>query len=120
MVDINTSSSALQAQLQASKQTSRLAARPFVSSNNAGAIPTPQEVVAQRIETRRDIPTPDRRVPVKPSNTTTQLSTADQIDDASKRASAFSLSREAPTGRFSNAPDSERAQPLGQIVNILV
>lgn len=119
MVDINTSSSALQAQLQASKQSSRLSARSSIGENGSNRTPSPQDVVAQRVEARQDVSTADRRAPVKQSSSANSLSSSAEIEDASRRAEQFT-SREAPAGRFSNAPDSQRPQPLGQIVNILV
>lgn len=119
MVDINTSTSALQAQLQGS-QSGRVGGRvPAGTSQNSNA--TPQSVIGRRIDARQDIPTPDRRAPVKLGNSTNKLSSSDEIEGASRRVAAFTAnSREAPVGRFSNAPDETRNQPLGQIVNILV
>lgn len=113
MVDINTSSSALQAQLQASKT-------PRPSERDGPRAPTPQDVVSQRVEARKDIPLPDRRAPIAQPASTNGVSTSSEIEEASRRAEEFSLTREAPGGRFSNAPENTRPQPLGQIVNILV
>lgn len=119
MVDINTSVSALQAQLQASQQsrvTGRAPAGVSENSNN-----TPQNVIADRVNARQDLPTPDRRSPVRQSSNSNQLSTSAEIEDAGRRVADFTGNRrEAPTGRLSNAPAEERNQPLGQIVNILV
>lgn len=121
MVDINTSNSALQAQLQAGRQSSRLSARPPVSDSGANRAPSPQDVVNQRIEARQGVtPTSDRRTPIRQSASENSLSTTSEIEDATRRAEEFAISREAPAGRFSNAPESTRPQPLGQIVNILV
>ncbi len=119
MVDINTSVSALQAQLQANQQ-GRGPVRAFAAaSENSTA--TPQNVISQRIDARQDIPTPDRRAPVKQSATSNSLSSSDEIENAGRKVAEFTGgSREAPVGRFSNAPEEERGQPLGQIVNILV
>ena len=120
MVDINTSSSALQAQLQASKQPSRLSARSSFADSAANSTPSPKDVVSERVEARQDISTPDRRAPVKQSSSTNNLSTPSEIEDASRRAGQFTSGREAPAGRISNAPENQRPQPLGQIINILV
>lgn len=120
MVDINTSNAALQAQLQAGRQSSRLSARPPVNDSGANRTPSPQDVISKRVDARQNIPTPDRRAPVRQTDSGNSLSTTSEIEDATRRAEEFSVSREAPTGRFSNAPESARPQPLGQIVNILV
>lgn len=120
MVDINTSTSALQAQLQASRQT-RPAGRDVPAGTSQNSNTTPQNVISQRIDARQDIPTPDRRAPVKQSGRANQLSTSDEIENAGRRVAQFTgNSREAPVGRLSNAPEQERGEPLGQIVNILV
>ncbi len=119
MVDINTSASALQAQLQASQQSRVSGRAPAGVSNNSNT--TPQNVISGRVDARQDLPTPDRRAPVRQSASSNQLSTSAEIEDAGRRAADFEGNRrEAPAGRLSNAPDGERGQPLGQIVNILV
>lgn len=120
MVDINTSLSALQAQLQASQQNRASGRAPAGASENSNNT-TPQNVVSQRIEARQDLPTSDRRAPVRQAASSNQLSSSADIEDASRRVSEFTGNRrEAPSGRLSNAPAEERDQPLGQIVNILV
>ena len=105
MVDINTSTSALQAQLQASQPQNRVNARPSPGDGAAGTA-NPQDVIA----------------PVKQNGPSNQLSSSDEIEDAGRRVAQFtgSSSREAPVGRLSNADSETRDQPLGQIVNILV
>lgn len=121
MVDINTSASALQAQLQGSQQSRLSGKAPAGASQNSNASATPQDVIGQRVEARQDLPTPDRRAPVRQSGTSNQLSSSDDIEDASRRVADFTGNRrEAPSGRLSNAPAETRNQPLGQIVNILV
>lgn len=121
MVDINTSASALQAQLQANQQTARPGVRTSVSNSSTIVAQRPQDVVSKRIDARQDIATPDRRASARQSDTSKQLSTSAEIDDASRRAAQFSgPSREAPIGRISGAGGDGRNQPLGQIINILV
>ncbi|MBO6504524.1 MAG: hypothetical protein JJ850_03970 [Kordiimonadaceae bacterium] len=120
MVDINTSASALQAQLQASQQGRVTGRAPAGTSQNSNAN-TPQNVISQRIDARQDLPTPDRRTPVRQSASSNELSSSAEIEDASRRVADLTGNRrEAPAGRISNAPAEERDQPLGQIVNILV
>lgn len=119
MVDINTSTSALQAQLQASQQGRVTGRAPAGASQNSNAN-TPQNVISQRVDARQDLPAPDRRAPVRQSSSSNELSTSAEIEDASRRVADLTVQREAPSGRLSNAPASERDQPLGQIVNILV
>lgn len=126
MVDVNPGRSALQAQLQASKAKGRISPRPLpptdrVSPTSGKPSFNPQAASSKRIAARTDIPSSDRRVPVKINSTAGKLSSADEIDDASLRVASFTgSSREAPTGRFSNENLIQRHQPLGQIINILV
>lgn len=121
MVDINTSTSALQAQLQASQQQQvRPNARP-IGGASANSNASPQDVVSRRVEARQDIPTPDRRAPAKQTSSSNQLSSSQEIEDAGQRVATLTgNTREAPVGRLSNNSGVERDQPLGQIVNILV
>lgn len=120
MVDVNPGTSALQAQLQASKAQSKISPRGLSSGNNRTSV-NPQDVIGKRIAARTDIPSPDRRVPVKIESSSSKLSSADEIEDASNRVAQFTGSnREAPLGRPSNESLNGRNQPLGQIVNILV
>ena len=120
MVDINTSLSALQAQLQASQQSRVSARTPAGVSENSNNVPA-QNAFGQRAEARQDLQTSDRRAPVRQATSGNQLSSSADIEDASRRVSDFTGNRrEAPSGRLSNAPAEERDQPLGQIVNILV
>ncbi len=124
MVDINTSASALQAQLQAGLQSSRPGVRTAVNTNSNLVAPNPQGVVNKRIDARqdiaRDVTTTDQRAPARQSGTSRQLSTTADIEDASRRAAQFTgPSREAPIGRASNGTEG-RNQPLGQVINILV
>ena len=120
MVDINTSTSALQAQLQASQQN-RVAGRAPVGVSENSNNSAPRNVIAERVGARQDLATPDRRAPVRQASSSNQLSSSEDIEDASRRVSDFTGNRrEAPAGRLSNASVEERDQPLGQIVNILV
>ncbi len=120
MVDVNPGTSALQAQLQASKAQGKITPRALSSGSNKASF-NPQDGIPKRIAARTDIPSPDRRVPVKINGSTGKLSSADDIDKASLRVARFTgSSREAPTGRFSNESLNSRHQPLGQIINILV
>lgn len=120
MVDVNPGRSALQAQLQASKAKGKISPRPASPTNNKPSF-NPQDVIGKRIAARTDIPTPDRRVAVKTNSGAGQLSSTDEIDEASVRIANFTgSSREAPTGRLSNESLTQRHQPLGQIINILV
>ncbi len=120
MVDVNPGTSALQAQLQASKAKAKISQRPFSVANNSSSA-SPQEAIGKRIAARTDIPSPDRRVPVKTNSNASTLSSAAEIDDASFRVAQFTGSnREAPLGRISNESSITRDQPLGQIINILV
>lgn len=126
MVDVNPGRSALQAQLQASAAKGKISSRPLPPTNRV--TPTnnkpsfnPQDVIGKRIAARTDIPSADRRVPVKVNSSAGNLSSADDIDEASLRVANFTgSSREAPTGRLSNESLIRRDQPLGQIINILV
>lgn len=119
MVDVNPGTSALQAQLQASKAKGKITPR-ALSATGDSAPASPQDVIGKRIAARTDIPSPDRRVPAKTGNNST-LSTAAEIDDAGFRIAEFTGSnREAPLGRISNESPLARNQPLGQIINILV
>jgi len=120
MVDVNPGRSALQAQLQASKAKGKIAPRPASPANSKPSF-NPQDVIGKRIAARTDISSPDRRVPIKTNNGAGQLSSTDEIDEASLRVANFTgSSREAPTGRPSNESLIQRNQPLGQIINILV
>jgi len=120
MVDVNPGTSALQAQLQASKAQGKISPRAASSGNNRASF-NPQGGPAHRVAARTDIPTPDRRVPVKINSSAAKLSSADEIEDASFQVARFTgSSREAPTGRLSNESLNSRHQPLGQIINILV
>jgi len=116
MVDVNTGTSALQAQLQASKAKSAVSARSAPSGANKSS-----DFPGKRIAARTDIPSADRRLPVKINSSASKLSTTQEIDDASFRVAEFTgSSREAPLGRISNESSLTRNQPLGQIINILV
>lgn len=120
MVDLNPGTSALQAQLQASKAKGKVPPRAVSPANNNPSF-NPQDVFGKRIAARSDMPSADRRLPVKTNGDADKLSTADDIDEASLRVAKFTgTSREAPIGRLSNEGQNQRHQPLGQIINILV
>ena len=120
MVDVNPGTSALQAQLQASKAQGKIVPRAASLGGNKPSF-NPQDVTPKRIAARTDIPSADRRVPVKINNASGKLSSADEIEDASLQVARLTgSSREAPTGRISNESLNSRYQPLGQIINILV
>jgi hypothetical protein len=119
MVDINTSKSALQAQLQANQQSARPSARTSVSNNVIAQ--RSQDVVSKRGDSGQEVIAPDQRLRGRQPDASKQLSTLDEIDEAGQRAAQFSgPSREAPVGRISDANTAGRNQPLGQIINILV
>ena len=118
MVDINTSRSALQAQLQASQQA-KVSARPSYTGTQPQ---TQREAFPRKVEDRADLTAPDRRSPAKQSHNARTLSSAQELEDAGQKAANFGNSlREAPNGRTSQSSiGPARNQPLGQIVNILV
>lgn len=126
MVNVNPGTSALQAQLQASKTKGKASPRPSPFINNVTRTDNkpsfnPQKTSGKPSATRADSVSLDRRVPVKTSTAIGKLSSTDEIDDASLRIANFTGSnREAPTGRVSNENLNQRHQPLGQIINILV
>lgn len=115
MVDVNTSRSALQAQLQASQQTK-------VGSRSSYTPDAQRDGFQRKLEDRPDLLAPDRRAPAKPGQKANQLSSSQDLEDASRKAADFGSNlREAPNGRTSQASlGPSRDQPLGQIVNILV
>lgn len=115
MVDVNTSRSALQAQLQASQQSK-------VGSRASYTPDAQRDAFQRKLDDRPDLIAPDRRAPAKPGQQTNQLSSSQDIENASRKAAEFGSNlREAPNGRTSQTSlGPARNQPLGQIINILV
>ncbi len=122
MVDINSSSSNLQARLQAQLQADRANVRPSSTNVNQGSS---QQDIAREAGARVNDQLPaDRRLPVKQSERTGRLSSPQELERAKERVAqetgANNL-REAPVGRISVQQEQvQRDQPLGQIVDILV
>jgi len=119
MVDINPNASTLQAQLQVQLQASKTGLKPRASGVEEA--PTPKTIIDDRIAARRDDGGASRRLPVKQTDRSSELSTAQELNSAKERVrQVASNNREAPTGRISVQQNALRDQPLGQIVDIRV
>jgi len=119
MVDINPNASTLQSQLQVQLQASKTGIKP--RSSGVEQTPTQKTVIDERINARRDDSGASRRLPVKQTDRSNELSSPQELDSAKERVKAVaSNNREAPTGRISARQNSLRNQPLGQIVDIRV
>lgn len=120
MVDINSANSALQGQLQAQLQANRVNARPNTSNLNQGGA---QQEVAREPNARVNDNIPAaRRLPVRQSERTGQLSSPQELEAAQRRVAEETgvPLREAPVGRLSVQEEQVRNQPLGQIIDIRV
>lgn len=115
MVDINTSRSALQAQLQANQ--AKVGERTPYNNNQQ-----PRDSFQRTVEGRTDQDKLGSTVAAKRVQNTRAFSSTEEIEGAGRRVAEFSgPQREAPTGRVSQTTlGPARNQPLGQIVNILV
>lgn len=119
MVDVNSSASSLQAQIQAQLRGNRDAGNLARGSNSAR--PRPEDV-NERIQDRQE---QGRKggLPAKIDNRVQNLSSAQDIEVAKARVNAVAggnSNREAPIGRTSERQNAVRNQPLGQIVDIRV
>jgi len=120
MVDINSNTLGLQAQVQAQLRGGRDAAA--LARGSSGVRPRPNDVVDERIRNRQNQQEPNRRIPVKTDDRVTDLSSSRDLEVARARIDAATgkTNREAPTGRTSERQNALRNQPLGQIVDIRV
>jgi len=118
MVDVNPNASSLQARLQAQLQSTKTAGP---RDKGVDLTPRPSDIIDERIKARGEEGGNNRRLPVKLSDRSNQLSSAKELAQAKARVNQVAAnSREAPVGRTSTRENELRNQPLGQIIDIRV